>query len=449
MPPFNTLNTLRFNQYDLIRGKLAEKGIEPSGKPEPELFESQDIFKTSGELRHTLIKRDKIEGYRMLRANIRAKGQIVRLYGDTQSGKTQMALYALDEMRPFRLHGKQIKSVDDIYASIAENEAELRERNRQAVVNYIADMQRPVMIDDFHWVENEVLFPDDPARLQREIIEEFKQLQERDISLLLISIPDCAARWLGDEIGTRTIALEMPKWRNSQLRPIPERGFRLLRIVLHPSVIDELVEQAHGNPALVQKFCLRLCHTKNIWQSSKSERPVAVTRAELESVFRKVANEIYGDRIKQMVEQGPRYWLAGRKHRVTLDSLLLNVLDRKGGFQPLTTKLIRKTILDEKLVDRTERYKITEERILTVGKQFITQLREADLAETTLGIENEKFFIQHPNFKVHLHWKLMSDLKLSELALKKFADHTKHDIVTLMSPRSPAAPDHGGSRSGR
>jgi hypothetical protein len=384
MTPFNTLNTLRFNQYDLIRGKLAEKGIEPSGEPEPELFESQDIFKTSGELRHTLIKRDKIEGYRALRSNIRAKGQIVRLYGDTQSGKTQMALYALDEMRPFQLHGKQIKSVADIDASIAENEPEIRGRNRQAVVNYIADMQRPVMIDDFHWVENEVLFADDPALLQREIIEEFKQLRERDISLLLISIPDCAARWLGDESGTRTVALEMPKWRDSQLRPIPEGGFRLLRVVLHPSVIDELVEQSHGNPALVQKFCLRLCHTKNIWQSSRSERPLAVTRGELESVLRKVASEIYGDRIKQMVEQGPRYLLVGGKHRITLDGLLLKVLDLKGGFQPLTTNRIRKTILDEELVDRAERYKITEDRILTVGKQLIMQLREADLAETPL-----------------------------------------------------------------
>jgi hypothetical protein len=444
MTPFNTLNTLRFNQYDLIQGKLAEKRIQPSGEPEPELFESQDIFKTSGQLRHTLIKRDSIEGYRALRSNIRAKGQIVRLYGDTQSGKTQMALYALDEMRPFQLHGKQIKSVDDIYASIAANEPELLGRNRQAVVKYIVDMQRPVMIDDFHWVENEALFPDDPALLQREIIEDFKQLREKDISLLLISIPDCAARWLGDEIGTRTVALEMPKWRDSQLRQIPTRGFHLLRVVLHPSVVDELVAQSHGNPALVQRLCLLLCHAKNIWQSNRSERPLAVTRGELENVFRKVASEIYGDRIKEMVEQGPRYRLEGGD-RITLDGLLLKVLDLKGGFQPLTTNRIRKTILDEELVDKAERHKITDDRILTVGKQLIMQLREADLAETTLGIENEKFFIQHPNFKVHLHWKLLPDLKLLGPALTKFADHTRHDIVAVMSPQSPQVPVDGVS----
>ena len=436
MPPFNTLHTYRFNQYDQVGKKLKEFGIEPSGDPEPQLYESQDVFKTSGELKHTLIERDSIQGYHSLRSNIRERGKIVRLYGDTQSGKTQLALYALAEMRPFLLHGKQIRSVADVYSFIAANEPDLQDSSQEVVIKYIADMQRPIMIDDFHWVQNEQLYPHDPAELQRHIIEDLKQLRERNISLLLISIPDCAARWLGDEVGTRSVALEMPSWRDAQLRQIPERGFRLLRVGLHPSVIAEIVSQSHGNPALVQRLCLLLCHKKGIWQSSRSERFVAVSRGELEGVFREVAAEVYGDRVKQLVERGVRYRLTGGG-RITLDALLLKVLDQKGGFQPLTTNNIRKTILGDDLLEKEERRKITDDAILKVGKQLIGELREVDLAETTLGLENERFFIQHPNFKLHLHWKLLPALKLSAPTLSKFVEHTKQDIEVLLTPSGP------------
>ncbi len=440
-PPFNALQTYRFNEYDLICRELARQGIDPSGEPAPVRYECQDVFKTSGELRHTLVRRETIAGYRDLRANIRAQGMIVRLHGDTQSGKTQFALHALDEMRPFQLHGKAIKSVDDIYDTIAANEPDIPRDNRSAVTRYIKDMQRPVMIDDFHWVRNESLYPDDPERLQHDVIEEFRQYRDDNISLLLISIPDCAARWLGNEVGMRSVAIEMPGWTERQLRPIADAGFARLRVRFHPSVIDELVSQSHRNPALLQKFCLRLCHAKNIWESFETETARAVSRLELQRVFRNVAEEIYGDRIKTMVESGQKYTLNGGARRITLDALLLKVLDLRGGFQQLTTNTVRRTIRDERLVEQSELRRITEDAILKAGQQFIMQLREAGLAETTLGLEDERFFLQHPSFKVHLHWKLMPDLKLGEPALGKFVEHTKADLLVQSSTATEPAGD--------
>ena len=430
-PPLNTLKSLRWADSEAIHVALKGYGIMPSEKPIPAQVFRQDVF-TIGQPTYTEVDRSKLKEYQDLQANLRMKGRLVRLWGPTQTGKSVLAKMAFSGFMPIELEGRELRSLADFYDSIVIKYApDIGSESRHLAINkYLMDSLRPIIIDDFHHV---------PVEVQTEIIEVAKILVRNDVNIVLISIPDCAAEILAGraEFSNRSIAIKSPRWSGPQLRQIPKLGFEWLNVQVHPKVIDEIIWQAHGNPHLVQEFCYRLCEHRSIGVLKTFDKPtpIAVSKAVLTSIFKDVGAARNYELIPLLKELGATEdaarvkWAASQSAPfVSLPAIVLIVLDRKGAFAEVSANVI--ATFAQKLIRPRERRLISEESILTAGAALISALHAAGVPETVIGQNKDRFFIQHADFKVHLHWTLAPRLTHIQPQLEKLTqDYTIADVV--------------------
>jgi hypothetical protein len=428
-PPLNTMKTLRWTESEAIHAALKGHGVVPTNRPKPRIVYRQDVF-TTGQPTWTEVDRSGTKEFQDLQAHLRMDGRIVRLYGATQTGKSVLARMALAGFMPIELTAGDLTTIDDFYSSIAIKYAREigTEDRRIKVMKFLKDSRRPIIIDDFHRV---------PVEIQSQIIEVAKDLIQDHVNLVLISIPDCTADIIGSraEFKNRTKAIRAPRWTTPQLRKIPEVGFECLQVRLHPKVIDEIVCQAHGNPHLVQEFCYELCEMKRIAKTLDKPTPVVVSRANLTSVFRKVgAGHSYDlmPILKSFAELIKVKW--GTHHNaphVSLPAAMLIVLDRKGAFAEVRALTIANYA--SHIVPHYAKNLLTERSILDAGALFIKALRAQNIPDTVVGQNADRFFIQHADFKVHLHWSLAPKLTHIQPQLEKLvSDYSETEIVSAL-----------------
>jgi hypothetical protein len=426
-PPLNMMKTLKWTESDAIHAALKGHGVMPTNRPKPRVVYRQEVF-TTGQPTWTEVDRSKTKECQDLRAHLRMDGRIVRLYGATQTGKSVLARMALAGFMPIELTAGDLKTINDFYSSIAIKYApEIgREDRRIKVMKFLRDSRRPIIIDDFHRV---------PAEVQWQIIEIAKDLIQDHVNLVLISIPDCAADVIGSrtEFKNRSKAIRAPRWTAPQLRKIATVGFECLQMRVHPKVIDEIVCQAHGNPHLVQEFCYELCEMKRIDKTLDKPTPVVVSKANLTSVFRKVgAGHSYDlmPILRSFSESSKVKW--GTHHNaphVSLVGAILIVLDRKGAFAEVPALTIATHA--SHIVPPSSKGLLTESSILDAGARLIDALRAQNIPDTVVGQNGNGFFIQHADFKVHLHWSLAPNLTHIQPQLEKLvADYSEAEIMS-------------------
>lgn len=428
-PPFTNLKTLKWADSESIHAALRMRGVTPSQKPKPIAVFRQDVF-TTGIPTYTEVDRSNLREFQDLQANLRMKGRIVRLWGATQTGKTVLARKALSKFMPIELKGKRIKATEDFYNAIAIGYApELPSDSRRLrVIRFLTDAKRPIIIDDFHHV---------PTEVQRDLIEDAKDLIENDVNIVLVSIPDCVSDIVGRnaELRNRSVAIKAPRWTAPQLRQIPRLGFEWLNVNVHPKLLDEIICQSYGNPHLVQEYCYKICEGKGILKTFDRPTPVSVSRALLISIFKDVgASKNYnllplfkGDAdADQMVRVK---WGSERNaRRVPIAGVLLIVLDRKGAFSEVLARQISSRAAQ--IVPPQDRQHITEQAVLAAGAAFINALKAAEVSDTVIGQTSDRFYIQHADFKVHLHWSLVPHLTQIQPQLEKMtSEHTDADIL--------------------
>ena len=425
-PPFNHMQTLRWADSENIHVELHRHAIEPQNAPIEAPSFRQDVFTTSIPT-YTEVDRTRTREFQDLKAHLRMRGRIVRLYGATQTGKTVLARRAQAGLLPIELKGGQITTRASFFDAIAALYApELPVDAREfRVIRFLSDSGRPVIIDDFHRI---------PAEVQAAIIEVAKGLIENGVTFVLVSIPDCARDLIG-EFMNRTIAIKAPRWTRPQLQQIPILGFRRMKMLIYPQVIDELIHQSHGNPLLVQDYCYRICESARVLESFREPTPVPIARSALVEIFRAVAATRAYDLLPIVHPDGdaePRVrWGTGGR-RVSLQALILIVLDRRGGFQELLPETIANHA--NKIVAHADRRHVTGPNVLKAGEILIERLSEAGYADTVIAMKNGKFFIQLPDFKVHLHWTLAPLLTGNHPQLERFTtEHAADDIAKAYS----------------
>lgn len=155
----------------------------------------------------------------------------------------------------------------------------------------------PLVIDDFHYL---------PRDLQGSIIRALKQPIFDGLPVAIIAIPHRRydAIKVEKEMTGRISPVEIPTWSDTELRFIPDTGFRLLSVAVPDSACQRLAEEAIGSPHLMQDFCRTICRIAEADGVVAAERLPHILE-DPAGVFREVAETI-GRPIFEKLARGPR-----------------------------------------------------------------------------------------------------------------------------------------------
>jgi len=201
----------------------------------------------------------------------------------------------------FKLFGTGATGEANVEAGRAKAEGTSHSRRLSARVVALQGLRndaRPIVIDDFHYLDRE---------LQGDIVKALKPLIFDGLPVVIIAIPHRRydAMKVEREMTGRIQGIDIPAWDPGELDYIPTTGFRLLNYELPEGVAGQLAEQAIGSPHLMQDFCRGLCKQVGIEEVRQQLTAFAVAENELRSVYEDVAATI-GRPIFEKLARGPR-----------------------------------------------------------------------------------------------------------------------------------------------
>ena len=196
-----------------------------------------------------------------------------------------------------------VKGTGEVGGELSKKRASGRSRARSvsarvAALRGLTQALVPLVIDDFHYL---------PRDLQGSVVRALKPPIFDGLPVAIIAIPHRRydAVKVEKEMTGRIATVEIPAWSESELRFIPNTGFRLLRNIDIPDpVYGRLSEEAIGSPHLIQDFCRTACRTV---ESNGVVDPDRLRQllADPTDVFREVAETI-GRPIFEKLARGPR-----------------------------------------------------------------------------------------------------------------------------------------------
>ena len=276
-------------------------------------------------------------------------GTLVVITGASKSGKTVLCHKVVERERYISLSGSQIQSQSDFWEQIAEQldmpaELQITEsthnnisvkasgkgkvnmvvaggeasgeiggahttgdsiqrklpRSNAAVMKYIIEQDKVIVIDDFHYIEQSI---------QKYIARTIKAELFNGLKAIILTLPhrsDDAIRLNPDLIG-RTAFIDISAWTISELKEIAQKGFALLKISAKDEQIGTLAQESMASPELMQENCLKLA---NIMLKSSEQQ---ITTELMEKAFRLTTkNYDHYANILGTASKGP---LQGQKRR--------------------------------------------------------------------------------------------------------------------------------------
>jgi hypothetical protein len=201
----------------------------------------------------------------------------------------------------FRLFGTGATAEASAEAERAKAEGTTRSQSlsaRVVALQGLRDDPRPIVIDDFHYLNRE---------LQGDVVRALKPLIFDGLPVMIIAIPHRRydAMKVEREMTGRIQGIDIPAWEIPELVYIPSTGFDLLNCDVPGDLSKELAEQAIGSPHLMQEFCRGLCKRLRIPEEQDDRTQVAVGDDELRPIFEEVASTI-GRPIFEKLARGPR-----------------------------------------------------------------------------------------------------------------------------------------------
>ena len=165
---------------------------------------------------------------------------------------------------------------------------------RPAAISQLRVTKRPLIIDDFHYLER---------NFQGNVVRALKPLIFEGLPVVLIAIPHRRFDTIKveREITGRLQPIHIPAWSPDELLQIPKNGFPLLNITITAEVVNRLATEAYESPHLMQDFCRSLATDHGVKETSKS--PVVISRVE-DDLFCRVAEQT-GKVIFDKLAQGP------------------------------------------------------------------------------------------------------------------------------------------------
>jgi len=255
-------------------------------------------------------------------------GKALSISGPTKSGKTVLVERLLPEHEAIWMQGSDLASVEDFWDAIIDwlglydlvevtrqrgtqqgtkvggsigipkiasigadktdgiREDRGRRLSRQQAVTAVAraglkDLPVPVVVDDFHYVEEAAKQP--IARAIKTLIP--------TTSVVLIAVPHEAFDAIRREtdMGGRIAQLAIEPWSTDELMYISEHGFEALGVTDGQAVGTTLAESSYGAPFLMQELCFE--YTLSLGVQRTADPPVrAEAPPNWDAFFRRIAN---------------------------------------------------------------------------------------------------------------------------------------------------------------
>jgi len=309
-------------------------------------LKASEVFVPGGMPEHTYIPRAARGLERRLGTVKDNLCKLVTLTGMTKSGKTVLALRVLPRERAVWIDGGTVSAEDDLWNCILQeldgftavtkgesrdttsvfggeldagaglplfvhargklstelsqgrkrSESQSRSLSpRSAAITQLRKSKRPVVIDDFHYLDRP---------FQANIIRALKPLVFEGLPVVLIAIPHRKydAVKVEREMTGRLDAISIPAWDPDELVSIAANGFPLLNMDVSAAVQARLASEAYGSPHLMQEFCRELARIHHVEETGVAAVQI---RAISESLFRGVA-EGTGKVIFDKLAAGPR-----------------------------------------------------------------------------------------------------------------------------------------------
>lgn len=312
------------------------------------IYQTAKVFVPGGMPQHTYVDRAERELESRLKAVCDNLCKLVTLTGATKSGKTVLVSRVFPRMegKSIWIDGGTINAEDDLWSGVlseldgfsatesAENEESTQTISgdleaeagvpllakgkgkvgvslshkegggskkslsmslRTAAITQLRSSERPLIIDDFHYLDR---------NFQGNIIRALKPLVFDGHPVVIIAIPHRRydAVKVEREMTGRLEPIHVPVWTLDELKEIPTVGFPLLNVKLFNGIADRLAQEAYGSPHLMQEFCRGICSEEKILQTANSCMEIS----EIDnSLFKKIA-EGTGKVVFDKLAKGPR-----------------------------------------------------------------------------------------------------------------------------------------------
>ncbi len=272
----------------------------------------------------------------------------------------------------------------------------LQSSKAQSAVAALLANKKTLVIDDFHYVDEEV---------QTALIRGLKQAVFDGLAVVLILIPHRMHQAASAEMDVdgRTQTVLIPEWQPKELFAIAETGARELAVRMHATTIETMVTESFQSPHLMQDFCSLLCADNNVWKTNVGPLKTLTFVQGKNEFFQRFATTISPETFRAL-QRGPER--TNRMERAlkaggscdTYEAVLL-ALQRLNVMTPVRWGELRKS-LQEILIDEPQQHEVT--RVL----EKMDEIAKSRGGEPVLDYlkEQRELHLVDPFFRFYVRW---------------------------------------------
>ena len=298
----------------------------------------------------TYVERSDRDYEQRLKDMLDIPGQIVSISGPSKSGKTVLVERVLGRDNLLTVTGANVREAEDVWSRILDQldhpttqsitdgtsgtagggaeaggtagipllsqaTAKLmtsfsRSRSRSStttrgrrgmlqVVEALSAVERPVLIDDFHYMERAT---------QESLAKDIKEAARKGLKVITASVPHRSDDFVraNPELRGRVSAIDLEYWEPSHLREIAALGFEALHAELVEPASNDFARESAGSPQLMQALCLNACFVKEIRETQISFGPLELTKTDVNEVFKRTTATTDFRSVLEVLDSGPR-----------------------------------------------------------------------------------------------------------------------------------------------
>lgn len=218
----------------------------------------ESVFVTDAFPQHTYVAAEEGKIEKALNDGLAIQNKIVSIVGPSKCGKTTLCDRVFGTERgveKLMVTGDSFDTTEDFWKLLfqqteaAEGYNDDEMPNRNVVIDAIAAQQLPVVIDDFHYIEQ---------NLQRVLCRQLKNAAAMGVRFVVLNTPQRSDDPIrsNQDLAGRFYSVNVDFWGKGGLREIGKKGFQALGVKVDDRVLDILATECLGSPQLMQTLCL-------------------------------------------------------------------------------------------------------------------------------------------------------------------------------------------------
>lgn len=284
---------------------------------------AEQVFKPASFPQYTYISRKSkdlnIDYELRLQQALKISGFLTSIVGPSKMGKTVLCEKVIDLENLIEVSGVDFNNKNEFWSIVgakaglpvsglfsesnklegADSVKELNKTekyllNKDKVINHFKENGLVLVLDDFHYAEDEV---------QLHIAQQLKDAIRKEFKAIVISLPhraDDAIRKNADLTG-RLNLINMESWQIEELEEIAKKGFNQLGVKIEDEMARKIAVESLTSPQLMQYICLSISTLLDLDNKNIPEIPEEV----LEKAYRfTTVNFEYRDVVK-VLKEGP------------------------------------------------------------------------------------------------------------------------------------------------